>query len=158
MELGESFEETARREVFEETGLVVGELLLLGLDSGRFYEYPNGHQVYNAIAVFTSSEFTGAVKADDMESVDVGFFHLHELPENISPPDKNILMMYLNRSSVALLPFTEKTIGDGPQVQRDFFTSQRSRYYPVTAIPVNTSGPLRVTTVSSSVALNANRE
>lgn len=28
MELGESFEDTARREVFEETGLLVGELTL----------------------------------------------------------------------------------------------------------------------------------
>ncbi|MHB1957298.1 MAG: NUDIX domain-containing protein, partial [Sulfobacillus sp.] len=44
MELGESFEETARREVLEETGLVVGELELFYLHSGKhtFWEYPDG--------------------------------------------------------------------------------------------------------------------
>ena len=37
MELGESMEETARREVQEETGLVVGELELMGIFSGEDY-------------------------------------------------------------------------------------------------------------------------
>lgn len=50
MELRESFEETARREVFEETGLVVRDLQFLCLNSGSetFYRYPNGHEVYMA--------------------------------------------------------------------------------------------------------------
>jgi hypothetical protein len=37
MELGESLEETARREVKEETGLTVGELELMGIFSGNNY-------------------------------------------------------------------------------------------------------------------------
>lgn len=99
LELGESFEETARREVFEETGLTVGELNLINLYSGRhtLFEYPNGHQVYSAIAVFTSTDFSGDMHADDLESLDVGFFHLNEFPRNISPPDQNILMLFLQK-------------------------------------------------------------
>lgn len=51
MELGESFEETARREVYEETGIIVGDLALFHLHSGEqtFYKYPNGDAVYNAV-------------------------------------------------------------------------------------------------------------
>jgi 8-oxo-dGTP pyrophosphatase MutT (NUDIX family) len=35
MELGESTEETLRREVFEETGLKIGALTLFGVYSGK---------------------------------------------------------------------------------------------------------------------------
>ena len=100
MELGESFEDTARREVFEETGLNVGKLTLLGLHSGKstFYEYPNGHQVYDATAVFTTSEVTGRIQADGSEGLDVNFFNLRELPQNISPPDKIIFTEFIRHS------------------------------------------------------------
>lgn len=97
MELGESFEDTARREIFEETGLTVGKLTLLELHSGKntFYEYPNGHQVYDATAVFATSDFTGGIQADGGESLDVNFFDLCELPQNISPPDKTIFTKFI---------------------------------------------------------------
>ncbi|WP_311224460.1 NUDIX domain-containing protein [Bacillus sp. AG4(2022)] len=46
MELGETFEKTAKRETFEETGLEVQELELFGIYSGEkcFVEYPNPRQ------------------------------------------------------------------------------------------------------------------
>src|SRR3954462_14067206 len=46
MELGESAEEPARREVWEETGLTVGELQLFGVFSGAemAHTFPNGDQ------------------------------------------------------------------------------------------------------------------
>ena len=83
--------------VFEETGLTVGKLILLGLHSGKntFYEYPNGHQVYDATAVFATSDFTGGIQADGGESLDVNFFDLCELPQNISPPDKTIFTKFI---------------------------------------------------------------
>ena len=97
MELGESFEDTARREALEETGLTVGKLTLLGLHSGEntFYEYPNGHQVYNATAVFVTSDFIGNIKADGSEGLALDFFDLRDLPQNISPPDKPIFSKFV---------------------------------------------------------------
>ena len=44
IELGESTEEAGRREVFEETGLEIGKLDLVGVFSGKqhFVKLPNG--------------------------------------------------------------------------------------------------------------------
>ncbi|MER2170172.1 MAG: NUDIX domain-containing protein, partial [Psychrobacillus psychrodurans] len=44
MELGESTEETGRREVLEETGIEIGKLELVGVFSGKqyFVKLPNG--------------------------------------------------------------------------------------------------------------------
>ena len=89
MELGESYEETARREVFEETGLVVGELDLFYLNSGQhtFYKYPNGDEVYMACVIFTTMDFTGETQMQDDETADLRWFHLQEIPDNINPND-----------------------------------------------------------------------
>ncbi|MHB1683964.1 MAG: NUDIX hydrolase [Bacilli bacterium] len=90
MELGESYEETARREVFEETGLVVGELNLFYLNSGQhtFYQYPNGDEVYMACTIFTTTDFSGDIKMQEDETADLRWFHLHEIPGNINPNDR----------------------------------------------------------------------
>ena len=54
MEIGESFEECARREVLEETGLTCGKLEFFMEMSGKdsFYEYPNGDQTYAAAILY----------------------------------------------------------------------------------------------------------
>ena len=52
MELGESFEETAKRELKEETNLDITELTMVKVLSGKdtYREYPNGDKLY-AIAL-----------------------------------------------------------------------------------------------------------
>jgi len=49
MDLGEIFEEVAKREVFEETGLVVENLKLLNVHSGSNYylKVPNGDELFS---------------------------------------------------------------------------------------------------------------
>ncbi|MFD1676392.1 NUDIX hydrolase [Alicyclobacillus fodiniaquatilis] len=97
MELGESFEETARREVLEETGLVVGDLHLFYLSSGRqnFYEYPNGDQIYLAGVVYTTTDYCGELRTDRDESLAVAWFHPEEMPARINPLDKPAIESYL---------------------------------------------------------------
>lgn len=96
MEIGESLEETARREVFEETGLKLDELNWFGLFSGKelIYECPNKDVVVNVVAVYISRQFTGKIKVDESEAYEVRFFKLNELPKDISPPDRPVIEQY----------------------------------------------------------------
>ena len=86
MEIGESFEECARREVFEETGLTCGKLEYFMELSGdeSFYEYPNGDQVYLAVIIYICRDFSGKMKVQEGEVTIQKFFPIDELP-NIPP-------------------------------------------------------------------------
>ncbi|HET7629669.1 MAG TPA: NUDIX hydrolase [Bacillales bacterium] len=83
MELGESAEETARREVFEETGLTAGPLELFGIYSGPEKEHTmaNGDQVFCVDVLYTCKKFSGTLKKVNEESLDAGFFALDALPK-----------------------------------------------------------------------------
>ncbi|MEC1180145.1 NUDIX hydrolase [Metasolibacillus meyeri] len=82
MELGDSFEETAQKELFEETGLIAHELKLVGLASGKelYYQFPHGDEIYNATAIFQATTVTGTLKIDK-ESKDLQYFSLNQLPK-----------------------------------------------------------------------------
>ena len=64
MELGESFEETAKRELEEETGLIIDDMKLLEVLSGKdtYREYPNGDKLYDITAVFEVCKYHGTLK------------------------------------------------------------------------------------------------
>lgn len=97
MEIGESLEVTARREVFEETGLEVAELTLFGVFSGPelLYTYPNGDKVCNVSVVYLTRTFRGRLVANPEESYTVRFFKPGDIPQEISPPNLPILQAYL---------------------------------------------------------------
>jgi 8-oxo-dGTP pyrophosphatase MutT (NUDIX family) len=99
MEIGESLEETARREVFEETNLEIDELEWFGIFSGKelIYQYPNGDVIVNVVAVYTAQKFRGKTKADRDEGYEVRFFDLKKLPKDLSPPDKVVIDQYLQQ-------------------------------------------------------------
>ena len=82
MELGESIEETAHRELYEETGLKADNLELVDVFSGEefFYKYPNGDETYNVIFLFEPINITGNMKINDNESIELKYYFPEEVP------------------------------------------------------------------------------
>lgn len=85
MELGETAEQTARREVFEEVGLELGVVEFLGVFSGPelFHVYPNRDEVFGVSVVYTARYSDGVLKPDPAEALQARFFALDALPENL---------------------------------------------------------------------------
>ncbi|HWL23784.1 MAG TPA: NUDIX hydrolase [Ureibacillus sp.] len=97
MELDESTEEAGRREVFEETGIEVGKLELVGVISGKEHhvKLPNGDEFSPVTIAYVSKDIKGgSLKADGSETTEVKFFKLNELPEGLNPLIKNLINQY----------------------------------------------------------------
>ncbi len=83
IELGESLEETAARELKEETNLTAGGFKFLKLYSGKelHFIYPNGDELYTVTALYLAENVTGELRVNDGESTGVGYFALNEMPQ-----------------------------------------------------------------------------
>jgi ADP-ribose pyrophosphatase YjhB (NUDIX family) len=97
MELGESMEDTARREVFEETNLRVGGLQLIDILSGpnNYIKAPNGDEFYMVTAAYFTREVEGELSLDAREGFELRFFHTDELPERMVGSHKSIVDRFL---------------------------------------------------------------
>ena len=82
MELGESATDTLRREVCEEMGLDVEPQRLIGIYTASEFDkvYPNGDQVQMFISFFECQVVGGAIKMQEEEVLEVGWFDLTDLP------------------------------------------------------------------------------
>jgi len=100
MELGESTEETTKREVFEETGLTLGELSLFGVYSGKKYlcVAQNGDEFYVVTTVYTTSEYYGELSVNDDESLTFEWIDINNLPENIAGTHRDIISDYTQKN------------------------------------------------------------
>jgi len=101
MDLGESFEEVAKREVFEETGLTVHNLKLLNVFSGAKYylKVANGDELYAVTAVYYTKDCTGELQIDYSESEMLQYFDFHNLPQELSPVYRSFIVPYVEMLS-----------------------------------------------------------
>lgn len=83
MELEETIEETAIRELKEEAGITADKLELVTVLSGKeyYFEYPNGDKMSTVIVLFKVLNYSGEIKVSDNESKKLKFFSLNDLPD-----------------------------------------------------------------------------
>ena len=93
LDLGETLEDTAKREVYEEVGLTCNRIELIGVFSGPdlYYRYPHGDEVYNVTVAYLCDDFSGTLRVDQCEARDARFFAVEELPTDINPPDRIVM-------------------------------------------------------------------
>ncbi|MGE7998351.1 NUDIX hydrolase [Lysinibacillus sp. NPDC093190] len=97
LEIGETFEETVKREVFEETNLILNNMTLFGLYSGKngFAEYSNGDKVFSVQIIFYSSDYKGTLQIND-ESSELHFLSRNEIPLNLNPHQSSFIKDWSN--------------------------------------------------------------
>lgn len=99
MELGETLEDCARREVQEEVGLTCHSLALFGVYSGPelYYRYPNGDELHNVTVAYLCRDFSGEIAVDPTEGTEAAFFAVDDLPSEISPPIRPVIADFVRR-------------------------------------------------------------
>ena len=97
VELDENVEEAAKRELFEETGLIAHKLTLFDDFSGKdtHYIYPNGDEVSNVDIVYICNDYSGELRCQAGEVDQLRFFEIDQIPNNISKPIEKALLEYI---------------------------------------------------------------
>lgn len=97
MELGESTEDVAKRELFEETGLAINDLELINVYSGpgNFIIAENGDEFYVVTTAYYTTNYAGELVIDETESIDFKFFNQDKLPIDIVKSHQLILDEFL---------------------------------------------------------------
>jgi 8-oxo-dGTP pyrophosphatase MutT (NUDIX family) len=106
LEIDESAEEAARREVFEETGLLLGDLVLLGVVSGpqMRYRYPNGDDASNVSIQFAARVPANVQAVPCHESRELVWIDVDRIPIDLAPPTSVMLSRFPPRSVYESLP------------------------------------------------------
>ena len=96
-EVGDSSEQTAIREVYEETGLEIARPKVFGIASDPEHEtirFPNGDRTQSVSILFHARKPRGEPKFDPRETLELGWFALHTLPENLMPNSRRTLKAF----------------------------------------------------------------
>lgn len=103
-ELGETLEETALRELKEETNLDCDSFTLLNVFPGKdfYFKYPNGDELYSVVALYLANDVTGELKITDGESFKLDYFSKDNLP-NLESRAKVIMDWLLEKGNVKII-------------------------------------------------------
>lgn len=100
MEIGESIEECAVREMFEETGIRTRIKRLVGVYSDPknycILRYPSGYAVHYLIVVYEVEQIGGDLLISE-ESTELRWFDVDDLPDGMMPSSRMRVMDTLQR-------------------------------------------------------------
>ncbi len=94
---GESTEDAAKREVLEETSLIIEDLKLINVFSGpqNFIKAENGDEFFTVTTAYYTENYKGTLNIDKSESITFEYFYPSELPGNIVKSHKVIIDEFL---------------------------------------------------------------
>lgn len=101
IELGESAEEAAKRELFEEVGLKAGKVALYTVASGeeQHFFYPNKDEVYIVDTIFSCNDFSGEIRNEEAEVTQTHWFSFEDVmrlsQDQISQPVRTPLLNFV---------------------------------------------------------------
>ena len=100
VEIDEKVEDAARRELYEEMGLIADELEFFMVNSGpeAHYTYPNGDEVSNIEIIYLCKKYHGDIKRQESEVEEIRYFSPEMIDlEMISPPIRPVVACYLEK-------------------------------------------------------------
>lgn len=99
IDLKESGEEAAKRELKEETGLIANKLVLFNVYTGEItkYVYFNGDVIYGVDLVYLCDKYHGELKPQLEEVKRLKFYKLDNLPNKMSIRNQQIVKDLLKR-------------------------------------------------------------
>ena len=95
VDLNETVEDCAKRELFEESGLIADELEFFKIYSGPIthYIYFNGDEIYGVDALFIVRKYHGDLIPQKDEVSELLFIRFDDIPEDkLSPRNKQIII------------------------------------------------------------------
>ena len=103
VEIDERIEDCARRELFEEMGIIAQKLEFFCVNSGpeTHYIYPNGDEVSNIEIIYVCKEWEGIPKSVDGEMADLKFYPPAEIVlDEVSPPIRHVIDSFIHKISI----------------------------------------------------------
>lgn len=97
IELGETPENAAIRELKEETGLDVVVNSLIGIYTDSDMRYSNGDQAHSICIVYELKKIGGKLKCDNLETLELKYFDIDELPVMFCKQHEEIKVDLINK-------------------------------------------------------------
>lgn len=96
MELGESAEETLRREIKEETGLEITIEKLLGVYTKYFHTYPNGDKTQSVVISFLCHPAGEELQLENAETLELAYVAPENMPPLLFDDNRDAIQDYIN--------------------------------------------------------------